>query len=89
MPILTEQGRSNVWAKLMRGESFAIQFPNPAGDLTKAQHRAVVDALDTELKNQTSTFNLAIPQPQRAILTPPQIAAYLVAIIIERYFEGS
>lgn len=88
MAALSEEQRVGVWAALMRGEAFTLQFPNPAGGLTKDQHRAVVDALDTALDSAAATFNSAIPQPQRGTLTSQQKAAYLVALIIKRYELG-
>jgi hypothetical protein len=89
MAVLSDNDRTEVWAALMRGETISIQFPNPAGGLSKAQHREVVDALDTALNNAAPTFNTAIPQPQRGILTSEQKAAYLVALIVRRYLSGS
>ena len=89
MAVLSDNDRAEVWATLMRGDAIIIQIPNPAGGLTKVQHRAVIDALDTWLNDNAASANSAIPQPQRGILTNAEKAAYLVAIIRQRYLSGS
>ena len=58
------------------------------GGLTKAQLRAVVDALDNWWEaTGAAAANAAIPQPQRGILTTRQ-KAFLFQAMLDKKFRG-
>ena len=83
MAVLAEQDRFDTWKEAMQDARF-----NNIGQITKQQLRAVVDALDVELDSQASTFNQAIPQPQRGALSANDKALLLMYIISKRYVKG-
>lgn len=78
MAVLSDPDRINVWAEFMR---------NGQGDLgiTKADLRAAVDAIDTWMETNTTSFNTAIPQPARSAMSTHQKAALLKAVVTKRY----
>ena len=53
--------------------------------LTKADLRAAIDAVDAWAEANAATFNLAIPQPARAALTPRQKAELLATVVRRRW----
>jgi len=53
--------------------------------LTKADLRAVIDALDTYMNNNAAAINSTIPQPARSALTAKQKAKLLMAVIKRRW----
>jgi hypothetical protein len=58
MALLPEAGRLAVWRLWMRENTGPCNF-------TKAELRAAVDATDQWIEDNTSSFNLALPQPFR------------------------
>jgi hypothetical protein len=78
MAALSENDRAGVWAEYMReGDG--------SPTITKAQLRAVVDAIDDWVEANATSFNSAIPQPQRGELTTKQKAALLVYVVARRH----
>jgi hypothetical protein len=78
MGVLSEGDRVLTWATFMRGGF---------GDLnvTKADLRAAVDALDDFLNTNAAAINSAIPQPARGALSTSQKAALLQFVVYRRY----
>lgn len=67
----------------------AQRTPECPGGLTKAQLRAVVDALDDHWDSTgAASANAAIPQPQRGMLTARQ-KAFLFQRVLERCYKVS
>lgn len=59
MAALPEQDRNRIWRWFMRKNLEACGF-------TKPDLRAAVDATDTWIDNNASSFNTALPQPFRS-----------------------
>ena len=81
MAVLSSADRAEITASIQRtGEC--------PGGLTKAQLRAVFDAMDDwwEATGQ-GLVNAAIPQPQRGIMTPRQKAA-MFQTMLDKKFRG-
>jgi hypothetical protein len=57
-----------VWAETMRDWPKAIGWPN----VNKAELRAAVDATDTWIEDNQSSYNTALPQPFRNRATVAQ-----------------
>lgn len=54
-------------------------------NLTRAQLQAVIDAADDWAEANSASYNTAIPQPQRGVLTARQKAAILMYVIRRRW----
>lgn len=78
MAALSENDRVAVWAEYMRDGDGAV-------GITKAQLRAVINAVDDWAEANASSYNNAIPQPQRGLLTTRQKAAILMFVIDRRH----
>lgn len=78
MALLPTLNRQKVWSGLQR----SLDCP---GGITKVQLQAVVDATDQWAEDNSASFNTAIPQPQRGILTARQKAFILAAVLDERF----
>lgn len=78
MTILIDSDRAALSAEIQRGA-------NCPGGLTKAQLRAVVNAMDDWWETVALAGNAAIPQPQRGILTTKQKAALFMLVLRRRY----
>ena len=88
MAYLSESDRANIWAEFMRDRDEF--FKNDTyGNMTKADLRAAVDALDAFLEDNKVAINNSIPQPARNALTSKQKARLLVFIIERRYRTGN
>lgn len=59
------------------------------GALTKAEFRAAVDAADTWANNNSASYNSALPLPARTVLTAPQKARLLAAVVLARWTNGA
>lgn len=82
MAVLGESDRVACWADFMR------QFL--AGtSLTKAQIRAVINAADDWADANATSYNNAIPQPQRGTMTSAQKALVLMLVIARRHQVGA
>lgn len=55
-----------------------------AVNVTKTDLRAAVDAADAWVDSSAASFNAALPQPARAVLTADQKALLLVAVVLAR-----
>jgi len=80
MAALSENDRVDTWATYMRqvdnNESFSI---------TKQSLKEAVDAVDQWVDDNTTSFNLAIPQPARSNLTAKQKAKLLMYVVRKRF----
>lgn len=83
MAALSDVDRTALWADLMREISRVVE---PLGALTKADLRAAVDAADAWADANASSYNLALPQPARGVLTAKQ-KARLLMFVLRRRFE--
>lgn len=82
MAALPIQDRADIKAEVQR-------TPECPGGVTKAQLRAVVDALDDYWEaTGAAAANAAIPQPQRGILSARQ-KAFLFQRVLERRYKVS
>ena len=80
MAVLSEAERAEVCADVQRGQE------NPGAPLTKAQLRAVVDALDAWWETTgAASANAAIPQPQRGAMSTRQKAYLFMRVLNEKY----
>jgi len=86
MAVLPDTERQALWADVMRELSFER---STLGNLTKADLRAAVNALDDFLNTNASALNQAIPQPARAELTAAQKARLLVFVVRRRWIVGA
>lgn len=82
MATLPVQERADITVDVQR-------TPECPGGITKAQLRAVVDALDDYWEaTGAAAANAAIPQPQRGILSARQ-KAFLFQRVLERRYKVS
>lgn len=86
MAVLSDVDRADLWAEFMRELS---RERDTFGDLTKAELRAAVNALDDFLNTNASSINTAIPQPARGALTTAQKARLLMFVVRQRYTKGA
>lgn len=86
MAVLSDNDRSELWAEFMRELS---RDREGIGEMTKADLRAAVNAIDDFLHTNASAINTAIPQPARGVLTASQKARLLMFVIRQRYVKGA
>lgn len=86
MAVLSDSDRAELWAEFMRELS---RDRDPIGDMTKADLRAAVNAIDNFLNTNAAALNSAIPQPARGVLTTSQKARLLRAVTTQRYIKGA
>ena len=84
MPVLPEPRRQAAWAELMQTWS---SDRRPC-DLSKADLRAALDAIDDWANGNAASYNAALPVPARSRLTPGQKAELLHLVVRERFREG-
>lgn len=82
MAVLPNADRADIARDLMR---------EPMGDVavTKAQLRAVINALDDYFSTNAAAMNSAIPTPQRTLLSAAQKAQIGAAVLLKRYVTGA
>lgn len=80
MAVLPDADRADVTAKVQRHWS---TLTLPCG-ITKAQLREAVNAIDDWVDANATSFNNAIPQPQRGILSSDQKAWLLDFVVRKR-----
>lgn len=68
MAVMDTTNRFRTFAQAMRDWPTNVGLPN----VTKADLRAAVDATDTWIDSNTSSYNSALPQPFRTAATLPQ-----------------
>ena len=81
MAVLSEADRRDVWAGYMSANT-------EEGLILKPDLRVAMDAIDAWVDANAASFNTAIPQPARGILSARQ-KARLLAMVIQRRFERS
>lgn len=84
MAVLSDQDRADTAAEGMRD--------NRLGTLTnmlKTDWRAAVDAADTWLNSNATSFNNALPVTARTNMTSTQKALLLMFVISKRYLSGA
>lgn len=86
MAVMTSQQRAELWADFMRELSAGRIV---VGALTKAELRAAVDAIDQWCSDNAASFNSALPQPARAVLTANQKSRLLRAVVLKRENAGN
>lgn len=84
MATMTEQDRQECWAEYMRS-----QLATYAGVMTKAELRAFIDAVDQWISDNAASFNSALPQPARTVLTNSDKARGLMLVAGKRYNVGA
>lgn len=82
MAVLSDGERQGLWAAWMR------ENRSPVGSLTKAQLRAAVDAIDNWVEDNATSFNQAIPQPARSVLTAKQKIDLFLYVVRRRFEVG-
>ncbi len=82
MAVLANNNRKALWAKLMSTLSSRREVH---GTLTKADLRAVVDAVDSWIDVNSASFNSALPAKARTELTAKQKAELLMEVIKHRW----
>lgn len=79
MAVLSAADRALLTAEIQR-------TPDSHGAITKAQRRAVYDALDDWWETTGAALgNAAIPLPQRTNMTPKQKAAVFMRLLRRKY----
>ena len=81
---MTSTQRFEVWADFMRQLSLTAELI----PVTKVALRAAFDAADQWTSDNAASFNLAIPQPARAALSPSQKALILMLVVAKRFKVG-
>lgn len=79
MAVISDIARAEVTADWMRDNEITL------GAVTKADLRAMINALDQYLSDNAAAINSAIPQPARGQLTTKQKALALTAVVAKRY----
>ena len=79
MAVLSDADRQEIWAKWMRENT------EVSGNLTKADLRAAVNAVDVWADSNQASFNTAIPQPARNALTTKQKVRMLMDVVTRRF----
>jgi hypothetical protein len=77
--LLSDSDRAAIWAEFMRDAD------SPFGALTKADLRAAFNAADAWADTNSASFNTALPQPARGVLTAKQKAKLLMYVIARRF----
>lgn len=84
MAVLADSNRIEVRRELT-GELSNNRVPI---NLTKAQIKAAVDAIDTWIDNNRTSFNNAIPEPAQSILTTTQKVRLFLFVLSKRFNLG-
>jgi len=82
MPPLNSARRREVWAEWMRKNLEEIT-------INKNDLRAALDAIDTWVNTNKTSFNAAIPLPARTSLSADQKARLLLMVVEERFIQGA
>lgn len=77
MAELPDQDRNRVWRWFMRRNTEPCNY-------TKADLRAAIDACDTWVDTNATSFNQALPQPFRGQATPAQKTMLLCFVAMRR-----
>lgn len=85
MAVLTNAERAAVTAEYQREISTAAE----SCSILKSELRAAVDAADTWVDSNASSFNTALPVAARTGLTSSQKARLLMFVVARRFLNGS
>lgn len=83
MANLVDDDRVAVWREFMS----RMGPEDRTADLTKADFRAAVNALDVWVANNAGTINAAIPQPARSALTALEKIGIFAAVATKRFVK--
>lgn len=86
MAILTDSARIAIWQEFGQDISAVRES---VGNLTKAQLKAAIDAIDDWVDANAASFNTAIPQPARGVLTAKQKARLLMLVVARRHKDSN
>jgi hypothetical protein len=84
MPALSEADREAIWQEIIS--------KNREGEIDSLNHadlRAAIDAADDWVIANAASFNTALPQPVRGILTAAQKALLLSYVVRRRWLMGA
>lgn len=82
MAVLSDGERAAIWTEFQRTLSAAYE----AVGLTKAEGREAINAVDQWIDANAASFNAALPQPARTVLTAKQ-KQRLFLFVARRRFE--
>jgi hypothetical protein len=88
MAVLTNEDRIKVWTDIMRQEPINAHLDAAVSGFLKTDLKAAVDAIDDWVNTNAVSFNNAIPQPVRGILTTNQKTAMLMYVLARHYLSG-
>jgi hypothetical protein len=77
MAVMSNEERRRCWAQFMRANLEPLS-------ITKAELRAAVDATDQWIEDNSSAYNLAIPQPARGAMSATQKTLLFVYVAMRR-----
>ena len=81
MAVLVDADRFDTWKRFMADAGNERQ----SLPLLKTDLRAAIDAIDTWVDSNTTSYNNAIPQPARGALTTKQKAQLLLYVCKKRF----
>lgn len=84
MAVMSDTDRQEAWAEYMRQVSNDLETLG----VSKAELRAALDAADQWASDNAASFNTALPQPARSVLTASQKARLLTFVVTKRYITG-
>ena len=85
MAVMTDTDRQELWGEFMSRLSGGRESTDT---LTKADLRAALNAVDDWVSDNQASFNSAIPQPARGVLTTPQKVRLLNMVVDKRFDLG-
>jgi hypothetical protein len=85
MAVLTTEQRREIWAKVQQDLSASHE---PIGAISKSDLRDALDAVDVWVSTSAASFNSALPEPAKSVLTPLQKSRALLYIVRKRFQEG-
>lgn len=88
MATLSQADLKEVWGQVMRQEDITAKLSSAITGLLKADIRAAVDGIDQWISDNSVSFNSAIPQPARGVLTSSQKTAIFCYIATKRFKSG-
>jgi hypothetical protein len=84
MAVLSDPDRLTCWAELMR----ELSAGGETVSLTKADLRAALNATDAWIDSNAASYNTALPQPARNVLTAAQKTRLFMRVAARRYLSG-
>jgi len=83
MVAMSEADREEIWREML-----AKNRDGEIDSLTRPELRALIDAADDWVVANAASFNSALPQPGRGVLTTPQKALLLSYVVRRRWLVG-